>query len=175
MAKKFVLLDRDGTLIKYIPYLNSPKKVELLKSTIPALKKLKRLGFLFGIITNQSIINRGMSTALEVDSVNLQLLNLLSQQSIKIEFVSYCPHTPEEGCACRKPRTLLGTKAIYQYKIDASLSYMIGDTMTDVEFGKNLGLKTIRLKSDFPICNNAHYNADDLIDAAHWIERDRFN
>jgi histidinol phosphatase-like enzyme len=51
---------------------------------------------------------------------------------------------------------------------------MIGDTMTDIEFGKDLGLKTIRLKSDFPDCINAHYYADNLSDAANWIERDKF-
>ena len=112
MSSAYILLDRDGTLIKHIPYLIEPSQVELLPNVIEGMKLLKGRGFKFGIVTNQSVIGMGLATRVDVDRVNAQVIFLLESESIEISFVLVCPHKPSDLCSCRKPSPQLGFFAI---------------------------------------------------------------
>ena len=140
---KAVFLDRDGTLIYEKPgvYLSDPKQVLLYKSTRPALKLLTKNGFKLFIVSNQSGIGRGYFTEKEVNAVHAHLLHLL--HPARIEEIVFCPHAPDEHCACRKPQPKMGLTLIKKYHIDPTQSYMIGDKKADVEFGHALGCKAI--------------------------------
>ena len=140
---KAVFFDRDGTLIYEKPgvYLSEPDKVRVYKSVPAALALLKKQGFRFFIVSNQSGIGRGYFTEKEVNRVHARLKQLL--RPAVIEEIVFCPHAPNENCKCRKPQPLLGINLIKKYHIDCSRSYMIGDKKADVEFGHLLGFKSI--------------------------------
>ena len=132
-------------MIRHIPYLANPNQVQLLPKVIEGLDKLKWLGFKFGIITNQSVIGRGLATKSEVDQVNSRVLSLMESEGISISFVKVCPHIPADLCQCRKPLPKLGREAKEEFQIDMSASFMIGDADSDITFGQNIGCKTIQI------------------------------
>ena len=163
----FIIFDRDGTLIEFEHYLIDPKLIKINKNTIRGLEVLITGGFKFGIISNQSIIGRGIASVEQVDIINNKMLEQFHSFGINFEFVYYCPHNPIELCSCRKPSTVLGEQAISKYQIDAGKSYMIGDMDTDIEFGNSLNLTTIKIhnkNSDI-----AKFTATDILSAAEWI------
>ena len=176
---KAVFLDRDGTLIYEKPgvYLCDPKQIRLYKSTRPALALLSKSGFKLFIVSNQSGIGRGYFTEKEVNAVHTRLRSLL--KPAHIEEIVFCPHAPDEKCACRKPLPKMGLTLIKQYNIDPSTSYMIGDKKADVEFGRALGCKTVLVTTA-----NGHRHlqkypdlhpdkiATNLLNAAKFIIRD---
>ena len=140
---KAVFFDRDGTLIHEKPgtYLSDPDAVKLYAPVKPALQRLARAGFQFFIVSNQSGIGRGYFTEKEVNKVHARLCQLLSP--IKIQDIVFCPHAPEQACACRKPGTLLGERLIKKYHIDVTRSFMVGDKKADVLFGQGLSCKAV--------------------------------
>jgi len=166
-VNNYVIFDRDGTLIDLKPYLSNINDLNITDCTINGLNLLKKHGFRFGIITNQSVIGRGIATALQVESVNDKMIQLFRDQGIYFDFLYYCPHHPIDKCNCRKPKIQLGIDAINKHQINVAKSYMIGDMETDIQFGNSLKLKTgkIGLKhSDI-----ADFNARNIYDAAKWI------
>ena len=165
----YVLLDRDGTLIKSIPYLLDPNKVELLPTVIEALMLLKANGFRFGVITNQSLVSRGFGTLGEVNLVNSRLEDILQECGLYFDFIFICPHHPMANCSCRKPRIGLGEEAIKHFSLDVKTSFMIGDQLSDIEFGYLLGCRTIEINYARSAKSTADFFAADMISAARWI------
>jgi len=169
LAHSYILLDRDGTLIRHIPYLSNSNLVELLPNVVAGLKYLESLNFKFGIITNQSVIGRGLATREQVENVNQRVLQLLEKENLHISFILYCPHAPFESCDCRKPSPELGNLAILKHDIDINTSYMIGDANSDIVFGKSIGLHTIQI-TDLPYQTSlAEYATIDLLKSAEYI------
>ncbi len=176
---KAVFLDRDGTLIYEKPgvYLSDPSQLRLYKSTQPALKLLSKSGFTLFIVSNQSGIGRGYFTEKEVNAVHAHLVALL--RPARIKDIVFCPHAPDEKCACRKPQPKLGLDLINKYHIDPAKSYMIGDKKADVEFGHALGCKAVLVTTA-----NGHHHlkkypdlhpdkvATNLLNAAKFIVKD---
>lgn len=169
MSQKFVIFDRDGTLIEHVHYLTDPALVRFKADLVPALTALRRDGFAFGIVTNQSLIGRGLATQKEVGAVNQLVIDFLRKHQIVIKFFYVCPHVPEVYCKCRKPQIALGLRAISNFDLSPSLSYMIGDQESDVMFGKNLGCTSIQIKSKANKSQFAEYYASSLSDAADWV------
>ena len=101
---KYIILDRDGTLIEEKNYLHDPDQVSLLPGVIEGLKKLASAGYKFIVLTNQSGIGRGYFKESDMFAVNERLSFILSSEGIEITKFYYCPHKPEEGCRCRKPK-----------------------------------------------------------------------
>jgi len=142
MTNRAIFLDRDGTIIEDLNYLSNPDHANLIPGIIDTLKILQTK-FKLIIISNQSGINRGKITSEQFKAVHFKVISLLKEHDIKIDFVYYCPHKPEEHCICRKPSPTMFFWASSKYKIDLTKSYMIGDRLTDIEAGKNAGCKTI--------------------------------
>jgi histidinol-phosphate phosphatase family protein len=169
MLNPFVVFDRDGTLIKHVHYLSDPNGVELLPNSIQGLLLLKENGFKFGIVSNQSIIKRGLATVEQVESVNSRVAELLSPFGLTFEFILYCPHLPGELCSCRKPEPALGLAAINKYKIDKNRSFMVGDQLSDVTFGHAIGFQSIQVGDKVKRIEEVDFAADDILSAAVWI------
>jgi histidinol phosphatase-like enzyme len=103
----------------------------------------------------------------------------LARYGVTVDGIYYCPHHPDEGCACRKPGTGLFENAIRDHEIDVSLSYMLGDKILDIEAGRNVGVTTIlipepQLRDDCLARKhtwtcNPDFIADDFADAVKWI------
>lgn len=148
---KAVFLDRDGTLIEYVPYLRSPDQVELMPGGAEALQRLKKLNFLLVVATNQSGVARGYFGESSVEKVHDRIRELLSREGVQIDAFYFCPHGPAgEGfreCSCRKPAPGMGLKAAEDLDLDLKKSWMIGDSLCDLEFGLNMGCRSILVRT----------------------------
>ncbi|MGE5681730.1 MAG: D-glycero-alpha-D-manno-heptose-1,7-bisphosphate 7-phosphatase [Bacillota bacterium] len=151
MVSKAVFFDRDGTLNIDPGYIGDPGLVELFPGTAEAIAELKKFGFKIIVISNQSGIARGYFTAVEVEAVNEKINSLLREKNTEIDAFYYCPYHPDfnnkEDCKCRKPSPYLVLKAADELNIDLKDSYFAGDSLSDIECGKNAGIKTILVKN----------------------------
>jgi EPS-associated MarR family transcriptional regulator len=145
--RRAVFLDRDGTIIDDVGYPKYARQVKLIPGVVTALKDFKKKKFLIIIISNQSGIGRGYMTGQQAGNVHRRVLSLLGDFGIELDGAYYCPHTPDEGCDCRKPSPGMLFDASKKFSIDLSRSFMIGDRDVDVETGRNAGCRTLRLRS----------------------------
>ena len=172
MKTPFVIFDRDGTLIEYIPYLVDPNLVRFKEDIVPSLISLRNTGFKFGIITNQSVIGRGLADDRTVNKINKRITKYLELHQILITFVLTCPHTPSDNCDCRKPKTLLGEKAKSDFGVNIEKSYYVGDQESDMGFGKKLGCKVVQLVGNSGFSPLADKHSASLTEVAEWIIQD---
>jgi histidinol-phosphate phosphatase family protein len=135
------MLDRDGTLIELVNHLNQIEQVKLLPGASQCLRYFSNLGIKLALVTNQSVIERGLASANEVERINNYVIQNLCGETSSFGNNKVCPHKPESGCSCRKPETLLGRQLLSELNIRADEAWMIGDKNTDMLFGANLGLK----------------------------------
>jgi D-glycero-D-manno-heptose 1,7-bisphosphate phosphatase len=168
----YVIFDRDGTLIEHIPHLVDTSKIKFKPDLVQGLLKLKDAGFRFGIITNQSVVARGLASFEKVNEINSVILQFLAANEVEIDFVLVCPHTSSDSCECRKPRIGLGITAVKDFRLQPSVSYMVGDQESDIIFGKALGCKSIQLQGNAEKSEFADYYSKGLISAAEWIVSD---
>ncbi|MEO0230986.1 MAG: HAD family hydrolase [candidate division WOR-3 bacterium] len=167
---KAIFLDRDGTIIKNVPYLNDPEKIEFLPYVIESLKILISNGFTLFIVTNQSGISRGLIKLKELEKIHKRIKNILKKKGIKIKDIVYCPHLPEENCNCRKPKTGLIEVLLKKYKIDLKKSYLIGDKDEDILLAKNIGIKSVSVSDKINV--KPDFIAKNFKEAVLWIIKD---
>lgn len=153
---KAIFLDRDGVLNREVDVLRNVRQLRVLPGVASALKKIKKLGFLAVIITNQPVIARGWLTEKGVENINQTLIDRLAKKGGVIDAVYYCPHHPNANlkkyrvkCACRKPGIGMIKNAARDLRIDLKKSWMVGDTTMDVMTGKNARMRTILVKTGY--------------------------
>ncbi len=140
--RRFVLLDRDGTIIVERHHLSDPEQVELLPGAASGLRRLRQLGLGLVVITNQSAVGRGLIDAAQLDRIHQRMFELLKVEQVTLDGLYSCPHLPEAGCRCRKPETALIEIASLELGFEARESFVIGDQASDIEMGKKAGAKT---------------------------------
>lgn len=156
VLQKAVFLDRDGTVNKYKGFITKPGEIELIDGAGEAVASLNSLGYLVIIITNQPVIARGDCSLQELKEIHNRMEVLLGQKGAYVDAIYFCPHHPESGfeneikelkiqCDCRKPSPGLLLKAQKDFNIDMSKSFMVGDSLCDVEAGKNAGCTPVLL------------------------------
>jgi len=147
---KSVFLDRDGVLNKNKDdYVKNISELEIFPFISESIKKLQSVGFKIIVITNQSAINRGLMTETHLNKIHEKIQSFLIQHNTKIDYFYYCPHTPTENCSCRKPKTGLLLKAIDDFSIDINNSWFIGDRDSDIQAGRSVGCKTLKIQNNF--------------------------
>jgi HAD superfamily hydrolase (TIGR01662 family) len=139
-----VLLDRDGTLVADVPYNGDPDLVEPLPGVAEGLDRLRRAGLRLAVVSNQSGIARGLITTAQVEAVNRRLDDLVGPLG---PFV-YCPHGPDDGCACRKPRPGLVREAAARLDVEPVRCVMIGDIGADIEAARAAGMRAVLVPTD---------------------------
>lgn len=181
-SRRFILLDRDGTIIVERHYLSDPAGMELLPGTVAGLRRLQAMGFGLAVITNQSGLGRGYFTQAMLDAVHERMMDLLDHHAIRLDGIYCCPHTPEDRCACRKPRPGLVHRAAAEWGFDPAAAVMIGDKPCDIEAGRAAGTTTFLVRTGYgaqvaqqPIAAGGaarpDYIVDDLDQAAKVIAR----
>jgi D-glycero-D-manno-heptose 1,7-bisphosphate phosphatase len=167
---RVVLLDRDGTIIVERNYLSDPENVELLPNAAAGLRLLRELGFRLVLVTNQSGIGRGYFTALTVEGIHGRLKQKLAAESVALDAIYICPHTPEEHCDCRKPEPGLALRAAMDFHFDLSGAVVIGDKPCDIELAQRIGATSVLVRTgygaEYVEKLNPDIVADDLEDAA---------
>jgi len=143
--KQYVILDRDGTIIKDVAHITKISDIEFLPHAIEGLTMMQEMGFELIIITNQAVIARKMCTYDDVVAFNEELLKHLESHGVKISATYFCPHHPEftGECICRKPKIGMVKVAAKDFGFLPSQTIFIGDKDSDTQFGKNYGGKTI--------------------------------
>lgn len=142
IPEKFVFLDRDGVINRDSPdYIKSWAEFEFLPNSLKAIKHLTVNGFSIIIITNQSAINRGMISIEKLDHIHLHMQEACHARGGNIRDIFFCPHTPADGCDCRKPRPGLIFQAKNRYNINIPDAVMIGDSAKDIECARNAGCR----------------------------------
>ena len=170
-----VFLDRDGTLIEEVGYLDRVERVALYPWTIDAVRALNRARFRVVMISNQSVVAKGFCT--EVDAGGAQ-----------IDAYYYCPHHPDGKvdryairCDCRKPARGLVYRAVHELGIDPARSFVVGDRWLDVELAHTVGARGVLVRTGYGLTEEtrpphgvaADAVVDNLIAAAGWILRER--
>lgn len=168
---RYVVFDRDGTLIVEKHYLADPDQVELLPGTQTALARVHELGLGAIIVTNQSGIGRGYFDLATAGRVNGRLMTLLGDSGKAIRGIYLCPHDPAQACDCRKPKTGLLKQAARELKFKMDECFVIGDKDADVELARNARAKAILVTTGYGAEAKAKsdFTARGLIEAVEWI------
>lgn len=174
MSKRFVLIDRDGTINVEKHYLSDPGQLELYPGVGPALKRLQDAGFGLAVITNQSGVARGYFDLARLEQIHDRLRALLAAEGVTVDGIYICPHGPDDDCTCRKPLPGMVEQAVAEHGFDPAQSYMIGDKEVDVELGRAVGATTFLVRTGHghkaaAIGSKADYVVDDLVAAASHI------
>ncbi len=147
MKPKYLFIDRDGTLIQEPEDFQVDRldKVALVDGVIPSLLALQAAGWRLVMVSNQDGLGTEAFPVDDFQPAHDWLLQLLQSQGIAFESVKICPHLPDAGCDCRKPRTGLVAEWLRRDDWDRANSYVIGDRDTDVQLAENMGLAAFRL------------------------------
>ena len=142
-----VFFDRDDTINDDIGHCRRPEDIRIFPGVGEAMKRLNDAGLMTIMITNQSVIGRGW-----LDEKGLEVIHDKVRKYVlpgRIDDIFYCPHVPDGGCDCRKPRIGMALQALERYNIDTLNSYMIGDSDRDIEFGEAIGCRTYKVSDDY--------------------------
>lgn len=179
-----VFLDRDGTLIEEVDYLERVEQVALYSRSIDGVRLLNRAGIRVFVVTNQAGVARGYFTESVVAEVHRRIDSLLASGGARIDAYYYCPHHPEgaveayrRSCECRKPGRGLVDRAAREFGIDPSRSFVVGDRWLDIQLARAVGARAVLVRTGFgstaerqqPSDVTADAIADNLVDAANWI------
>lgn len=189
-ARRAVFVDRDGVLITDVDHLTSASEIEILPGVPESLRRLRNAGWAAVVVTNQSVVARGLVTEDELRAIHRTLESQLRARRAALDAIYYCPHHPEgvvaayrAACDCRKPQPGLLLRAASDLGLDLRSSVMVGDTASDIEAGRRAGCRTVLIHHASPAGGSsrestavadtaaADYVAPDLPGAVDWILR----
>lgn len=183
-----VFLDRDGTLIEEVGYLDRPSRVQLYPWAADAIRALNHAGLVVVMVTNQSGVARGFFSEAVVQGVHDRIADLLAQGGAHVDAYYYCPHHPDgkvaeyaRACDCRKPGRALVDRAVEEFGVDPLASYAVGDRWFDVSLARTIGAKGVLVRTGYgadeehrpPSGVAADVVVNNLAEAASWILVDR--
>jgi D-glycero-D-manno-heptose 1,7-bisphosphate phosphatase len=146
-CRRAAFLDRDGTLIRDVGYLDDLEDIEFLPGAIDAIRKLNELDFFVCVVTNQSGVARGYFSTDFVDATHHRMAKILGRARARVDAFYFCPHHVGGSvaqyaidCQCRKPALGMFHQARADWGPFAAESFMFGDRASDIEFGRKAGL-----------------------------------
>jgi D-glycero-D-manno-heptose 1,7-bisphosphate phosphatase len=183
-VRRGVILDRDGTLIEEVGYLDRLDRVHLFAYSIDAVRVLNRAGFAVTVATNQAGVARGYFNEAFVDDVHRCIASRFAAAGARIDGFYYCPHHPDgevaayrQDCDCRKPAAGMVRQAAADHQLDLTRSFVIGDRPGDVDTAATVGATGILVRTGY---GYRHEQAvrdaggrvfDNLMQAVSWILR----
>jgi D,D-heptose 1,7-bisphosphate phosphatase len=167
--QRAVFIDRDGTLNVEKGFMNDPLQMQLIPGAGEAIRALNDALYLVIVITNQSVIARGLCSHKELSRIHGKLDQLLSEKNAYLDDICFCPHHPDSGypeeikqykrhCGCRKPGAELVLNAIRKFNIDINSSFVVGDRTCDIELGNRMGITSILVRTG-AAGEDGHYKA----------------
>lgn len=145
---KLLILDRDG-VINYDSdaYIKSVEEWIPLPGSVEAIAQLSKSGWTVAIATNQSGIARGYYDIATLDAMHARLRALVAEQGGEVGLVVYCPHGPDEGCDCRKPKPGMLKIISEHYKVPLAGIWFVGDSLGDLEAAKAVDSQPVLVKT----------------------------
>lgn len=186
MSRRAIFVDRDGTLCEEVGYVNHASRTRLLPRSLDAVRLARRAGYLVIVATNQSGVARGLFTEDLVREVNRLIAAQVEAAGERLDALYYCPHHPREGrppyrvaCDCRKPLPGMLLRAAREHDIDLARSWMVGDSLVDLEAGTAAGTRVVHVLTGYGRGLVEHqperftvrpeHTAEDLLDAVRFI------
>jgi len=175
MRRRFVMLDRDGTLLVERHYLARVEDVQVLSGAAQAVASFRDLGLGVILLTNQSGVGRGLFDLKRLHDIHAKMNQLLAEEGARLDGIYFCPHRPEDGCKCRKPATGMVEFASAELDFAPSEAFMIGDKSSDIEVGRGVGATTFLVQTGYGTRElhegrvRPEYVAKDLLDAVNII------
>jgi D-glycero-D-manno-heptose 1,7-bisphosphate phosphatase len=177
-----VFLDRDGTLIEEVGYLDRLDRVRFFPYSVDAVRLLNRAGFVVIVATNQAGIARGFFDEAFVEATHRSLSDTLAVGGARVDGFYFCPHHPDgtvasyrQACECRKPQPGLLRRAAADHQLDLARSFVVGDRPHDIASGAAVGAKGVLVRTGHGDrqAQSDHDAAvtDNLIGAVSWILR----
>lgn len=153
LPQRAIFLDRDGVINEYAGFISSPEQFVLLPDAGKAIARINQSGYLAIVVTNQPVIARGECSLEELERIHEKMDICLGEYGAYVDDLFFCPHHPDRGfegereeykikCTCRKPSPGLLLRAAEHYHINLGLSWIVGDSMTDIQAGIAAGCKT---------------------------------
>jgi D-glycero-D-manno-heptose 1,7-bisphosphate phosphatase len=137
---KLVILDRDGTInADSDEYIKSPDEWLPLPGALEAIARLNHAGWHTVIASNQSGLGRGLFDVASLNAINTKMHKMLAAQGGRIDAVFYCPHSPDEGCLCRKPSPGLFEQIGERFGVELKGTPVVGDGLRDLQAGVAAG------------------------------------
>ena len=179
-----VFLDRDGTMIEDVGYLDAIARAAFFPWTIDSIRALNRAGLGVVVVTNQSGIARGILDEALVEATHRHLSARLEAGGARVDAYYYCPHHPRgtvapfaRECDCRKPARGLIDRAAAEHGLDPARSFMVGDKWIDVQLGQAVGARAVLVRTGGGAAEERRplpgVTADAIVDnlaaAASWI------
>lgn len=149
-----LFLDRDGVINKKLErrYVRNFTEFEFIPGALKAISKLSNMFNRIIIVTNQQGIAKGIMSEFDLNTLHAQMQEKIEKSGGKITKIYYCPHLEELDCMCRKPKPGMLRQAIIDFpEINIEDSYLIGDSDSDIEAGKRMNLKTIKVDDDYTL------------------------
>jgi D-glycero-D-manno-heptose 1,7-bisphosphate phosphatase len=176
-----VLLDRDGVINRNRrDYVKSWEEFEFLPGSLEALKMLAERQTRVIVVTNQSVVGRGIISPEELERIHARMKGEIEAHGGRIDAILCCPHAPDDGCSCRKPRPGLLLEAMDRFQLDPALCYVVGDSLTDLLAARAVGLPYVMVLTGRGLRSLIRpsgwglplsWVARDLRTAARWILR----
>jgi histidinol-phosphate phosphatase family protein len=145
--KPAIFLDRDGTCNQGVGYVNHKSRFRLFPWTVEAIRAIRDEGFLAVVITNQSGVGRGYFSEETLREIHDDFQRLLGAAGTALDGIYYCPHRPDEGCDCRKPKPGMLRRASKELGCDLSRSWMVGDNRSDLETAWSVGARAALVRT----------------------------
>lgn len=143
-----LFLDRDGVINRQLPgYVTAWEEFDLLPGVLAALRTLARFDGPILVVTNQSAIARGLTTQTVVDDIHRRLAGLVAAHGGRIDGFYLCPHHPDDGCACRKPRPGMLLQAAAERHLRLSECVFVGDALSDFLAARAVGCASILVQT----------------------------
>jgi D-glycero-D-manno-heptose 1,7-bisphosphate phosphatase len=137
---KLVILGRDGTINRYRDdHVKAPEELDPLPGALEAVARLNHAGWHTVLATNQAGIGRGLLDMASLNAVHIRLNQLLAEKGGRLDAAFFCPHTPEEGCDCRKPLPGLIQQIGERFDVALATIHMVGASLTDLLTAQNAG------------------------------------
>jgi D-glycero-D-manno-heptose 1,7-bisphosphate phosphatase len=141
-ARRFALVDRDGTINEEVDHLDDPDALVLIPGSAAALRRLRAVGLGIVVVTNQAQIGRGLLTEDRLAEIHDRLTAMLAAEGAEVDAILHCPHAPEDGCDCRKPGTGMAREAVARFGFDPAEAFVVGDHASDMGMGRAIGATT---------------------------------
>lgn len=143
-----IILDRDGVINHDSDdFIRSPAEWEPIPGSLEAIARLNQAGYRVVVITNQSGVARGYFDVETLTLIHNKMRRMLAQVGGKLEAVLFCPHGPDDNCACRKPNTGLFDDLAQRLRMTLKNSPAVGDSLRDLKAAKSAGARPILVKT----------------------------
>jgi D-glycero-D-manno-heptose 1,7-bisphosphate phosphatase len=150
MTYKHVILDRDGVLNREAHgggYVLEPAEFFWLPGVLDALAMMRRAGLHLSVATNQSGVGRGLMSVAQLEAIHDRMRTEAANNGAALDAVLFCPHAPDDGCACRKPAPGLIHEALARSGITAAESLVVGDDQRDLQAASRAGVRAALVRT----------------------------